>query len=137
MLGFLPQAILWTLAKYRVNSTAAKFIWITKWYAQITGWITTILSLFAFWNLADDGDLSWWIPDAYAKGSIGKGGGGSVFWQPTVFWQVIGITGFLIEAASWAMFYYSFKKSVSYGRYLAEELAKEVEEEADETTEGI
>ena len=35
------------------------------------------------------------------------------------------------------MFYYSFKKSVSYGRYLAEELAKEVEEEADETTEGI
>ena len=44
---WLPQAIMWTRAINGSVSAAENFVWTTKWWAQIMGWIFFPATVFA------------------------------------------------------------------------------------------
>lgn len=47
IIGFLPQAIAWTRATYGYELAAYRFVWITKWWSNIGGWVASIGNVFA------------------------------------------------------------------------------------------
>ena len=53
---WLPQAITWQRAKNGSVSAAERFLWITKWWAQIAGWLFFPASIAALGVAIGDGD---------------------------------------------------------------------------------
>lgn len=42
LIDFLPQAIIYSMVTSEKEGAAAKFVWVTKWWAHISGWVTSL-----------------------------------------------------------------------------------------------
>ena len=56
---WLPQAIMYTQAKNGNIRAAERFLWTTKWWAQIMGWLLFPGTIFAAVAVVDSNLLSW------------------------------------------------------------------------------
>lgn len=125
--SFLPQAIAWTRAKAGHEVAEKRFLWITKWWANVAGWSTSISSILLYISLIVEGDFSlysffplfrrnrWWKKNDDDD------------WEDfeEVALQVVGITGISVEIVSWVLFYISYPKAMAYGTYLLGQAAPE------------
>ena len=145
---WLPQAAAWTRAKNGNVRAAERFLWITKWWAQIAGWILFPGTVFAA-VAAVDPDLILYITDdrrrllsPSVKAPHGGGGWNWVWWDDednedySEDWitRIVGATIMLsIDIAGWVMFYVSYKDALKYGQYL---VARNIAAIQDETTDA-
>ena len=46
LISFLPQVISWERAKKGHAVAAGRFVWFTKWWSQISGWVTSLATIY-------------------------------------------------------------------------------------------
>jgi len=135
--SFLPQAIAWTRARAGHEVAEKRFLWITKWWANIFGWTTSVMTIMLYISLIVEGDLdlftdflsfrgrkNWWKK---SKKSKGKGDDDLEEYA----WMIVGITGITVEVASWIIFYLAYGKSMAYGAHLLTQTVDEAIAEDD------
>ena len=142
------------MAKSGSEGAAAKFVWVTKWWAHIGGWLTSLATIyFALdWCLdvfsggnGNNGRLlmsgkpnvayySWgwgwgnlWPWNNGNGNGSGNGSGSDGYWDVDILLYGVGATALSLELAAWIMYYYSLRGSLAYGRELmaAEQHASE------------
>ena len=132
IVSFLPQAIAWVRAKKGHPVAAERFVWFTKWWSQIAGWVTSLGTMYLAidWLLLEaDFDRHLLLSPKVSKKKKGKGDDD---WEEAVY-GALGVIIISIEVAAWVMYYFSYSSALKYGESLVQELAgTEVE-----TTNGI
>ena len=143
ILGFLPQAIAWTQAHLGYEIGAHRFVWITKWWTNIGGWIFSLGNVYAVLRYLFMLDIppysrdSMWDMKENKKGKLMAGGMGwgnfeeqfaQIDWVQVAYY-VGGSWILAVEAAGWVMFYYAYVNSLDYGQALEIELAESAVEE--------
>jgi len=121
---FLPQAIAWTRAKNGHQVAAERFLWMTKWYCQISGWISSLIVLWAGMLIIE----LFYMPGKknhqhLLAPQVGdhKDGLFNIFWSDRpgdVWFEILGWMIWFVEFACWFMFYWTIKDAKQYARYL-------------------
>ena len=118
---WLPQAITWQRAKNGSVRAAERFLWITKWWAQIAGWLFFPASIAALGVAIGDGDrdgdkkmlMSPLVEKKRRRGDDDEEGN-----QISL---IVGASVILsLDIAGWTLFYLSYKDAINYGQYLLE-----------------
>ena len=122
---FLPQAIAWTRMRNGSVRAAERFIWITKWWSQIAGWISSLGVLFAgmliielFYMGGSDDDRLLLLSPRVADHRPGLF---NIFWydRPGDFLlEMLGWFIWLSEFTTWFMFYWSKTDAIKYAKYM-------------------
>ena len=140
ILGFLPQAISWTRASLGYEIAAHRFVWITKWWTNIGGWVFSLGNVYAVGRYLFMLNIPPYSRDSMKdmkdnkKGKLMAGGmgwdnfKGKTDWVQ-VWYYVWGSWILAVEAAGWTMFYYAYANSLDFGQALEIELAESAVEE--------
>ena len=136
---WLPQAITAKRAAQGSVRAAERFVWITKWWAQIAGWLFFPGTIAVLITLIDEG--VWYDDRRLLAPRVQKHQNnwwGNNWWydddEGDYNWysQIVGASVMLsLEIAGWVMFYVSYKDSLKYGEYLIQRNIKYAEGASD------
>ena len=138
---WLPQAIMYTQAKNGNIRAAERFLWTTKWWAQIMGWLLFPGTIFAavaivdadlirYLGEHDDSDYyrrllsprtkahNWWSWDDDEDNDEYDSS-----WIERI---IAGVVMISLDVAGWVMFYVAYKDSLKYTQYLIASGLKEL-----------
>lgn len=138
---WLPQAIMYTQAKNGRIRAAERFLWTTKWWAQVVGWLLFPATIFAAVAIVDadllrylghheDEDRRLLSPRTKAHDSWNwswwddeDNDDYDTSWIERI---IAGVVMISLDISGWVMFYVAYKDSVKYAQYLIASGLKEL-----------
>ena len=123
---WLPQAIVSVRAQQGSLVAAQRFVSITKWWANIGGWlffpvtiaVLSILTDYSFWFDEEDEGRRLLSPKVFAHNNAAFG----VYQEDYYFFAMVAAGAIMatLEVVGWILFYVSYKDAIKYGKYLIE-----------------